>query len=160
MDFPYPRLHFGIRFLVLTGLLASILYLMTINDINSAWLAGFIAVCFLAIVLVSATPLFTSHCITDDGIRLRQGLLFNTLLPFGEIKSVESTETKLWAFGLFPAGDMGRIVFANSNRNLVSIKLKARRRFPMLLLRSGKEIIIDLNNPSEFVKAANDKLQR
>jgi hypothetical protein len=160
MNFPYPRLHFGIRALMFFGILAIVLFLLAVPDANPAWLWAFGAVGFLAIFLVSVTPMFTHHRVTDSAINLRQGLLFSATFRFGEIEAVERLETGIRAFGMLPLGARGRIILANGNRNLVSIKLKARRRFPMLLWKSGREIIIDLVRPDEFVKAAKEKLQR
>jgi hypothetical protein len=160
MEFPYPRTQFGIRFLAQSTFLAIILYLLAAPSVDSFWPVAFLATCFLAIVLVSVTPLFTHHEIADDGIRLRQGILFSIHIPFGDIEGVDEVHTKMWAFGLLPVGALGRIVLANGNRNLVSIKLKDRRRFPTLLWKSGREIIIDLVNPGGFVRLANEKLQR
>lgn len=159
MNFPYPRLQFGIRTLIFSALLAINIYILAAPAVDALWLAGFVVISFLAIVLVSATPLFTTHEIDDEGIRLRQGLLLDVMLPFEEVESVSELQTKIWTWGMLPLGARGRIVLANGNRNLVSITLKKGRRFPMLLWRSGKEIIIDLVNPSEFVKFANAKLQ-
>lgn len=158
MDFPYPRLQFGIRFCVMTCLLAAMLYLLAIPDTDRAWLAFFGIVFFLAIALTTLTPMTTGHEVSDGGIVLRQGLLFRESIPFRDIRSVQRLETRLWAWGLFPAGSWSRIILASGNRNLVEIKLKEKRRFGMLLWRSSGEIIIDLVNPDEFVKLANEKL--
>lgn len=158
MKFTYPRLHFAIRFFVLLGLLVCILLLMTIPDMNWAWLVIFSAVFFTAITIVTFSPMLTVHEINETEIILRQGLLFTATFTFSAIESIESIQTRLWAFGLFPAGARGRIVLASGNRNLVSVKLKNRKRFGLLLWRSSKEIIIDLERPDEFVKLANEKL--
>jgi hypothetical protein len=151
--------HFGIRFFLLLGILASLLFILGIPDINRIWLAVFGIIFFMAISLVTLSPMMTQHEITGEGIVLRQGLLFWAEFSFGEIEAVELSQARLWALGFFPAGARGRIVLANGNRNLVSIKLKARRRFGMLLLQSASEIIIDLEKPDDFVKHSNEKLK-
>jgi len=157
MKFPYPRLHFGIRFFLLLGMLASLLFILGIPGTDRIWLAVFGLLFFIAISIVTLTPMMTQHEITGEGIILRQGVLFRATFSFGEIESVELSQARLWILGLFPTGARGRIVLANSNRNLVSIKLKTRRRFGMLLLQSANEIIIDLEKPGNFVELANKK---
>jgi hypothetical protein len=102
--------------------------------------------------------MMTRHEITGEGIILRQGLLFTAVFPFEKIESVELSNTRLWAFGLFQAGARDRIVLASGNTNLVEIKLREKRRFSLLLWRSSKEIIIDVEKPGEFVRLANEKL--
>lgn len=158
MKFPYPRLHFGIRFFLLLGMLISLLFVLGIPGTDSIWLAIFCILSFIAISLVTLTPMMTRHEITEESIILRQGLLFKAAFPFEIIESVELSQARLWVLGLFPAGARGRIVLANGNQNLVSIKLKTRRRFEMLLMQSASEIIIDLERPDDFVKLANEKL--
>jgi membrane protein YdbS with pleckstrin-like domain len=158
MKFPYSRFQFGIRFFLLIGILAPLLLVMRGPDIESIWLAVFGIIFFLAISLVTLTPIMTHHEITGEAIILRQGLLFKAVFPFEKIESVESSQTRLWAFGLFQAGGRGRIVLASGNRNIVEIKLKEKRRFGLLLWRSSKEIIIDVNKPEDFVRLAKDKM--
>jgi hypothetical protein len=160
MDFPYPRLHFAIRFFLLIGILVPLLLVMNAPEIDTLWLAGFGMIFFIAISILTLTPMMTPHEITGDAIILKQGLLFTATFPFGEIESVEQSQTRLWAFGLFQAGGRGRIVLASGNRNLVEIKLKEKRRFGLLLWRSSKEIILDVNKPEDFVKLANEMLAR
>jgi hypothetical protein len=158
MDFPYPRLQFGIRFCIMMCLLAAMLFLLARPDIDRTWLAFFGIVFFIATVLTTLTPMATGHEAGDGAIVLRQGLLFRESIPYGDIQSVQRLETRLWAWGLFPAGAWNRIVLASGSRNLVEIKLKEKRRFGMLLWRSSKEIIIDLDRPDDFVKMVTEKL--
>jgi hypothetical protein len=163
MKFPYPRQHFFIRFMALTTMLALAIYMLwtpTLPEMAAIRLAGFGAICFLAIGILTLTPLFTSHEMNDIGIHLRNGLNFNISIRFEDIASVEEIGSRPWTFGLLPSASRGRVILANGNRNLVSIKLSASRRFRSLLGRSFDEIIIDLVNPDEFVKMANKKLQR
>jgi hypothetical protein len=157
MNFPYPRVHFGIRFFLLVGILVPLLMFLKIPGIDDIWLAGFGVFFFIAISLVTLTPIMTQHEINYDGIILRQGLLFKAAFPFGKIESVELSKTRLWRFGLFQAGAWDRIVLASGNRNLVEIKLKEKRRFGLLLWRSSRDIIIDVDKPEDFVNMANQK---
>ncbi len=158
MDFPYPRLQYGIRFCLMMCLLAGILFLLSIPDIDMMWLALFGIVFFAAVALTTLSPMTTVHTVGREGIILKQGLLFALSIPFAEIESVGRLETRLWAFGLIPTGARGRIVLASGIRNLVEIRLRQRKRFGMLLWRSSKEIVIDLNDPDGFVKAAEGGL--
>ena len=157
MKFRYPRVQFLIRFLALSAILAALLFLLMQPGASMLWLLCFCAVFIAAIAAVAVTPMFTCHEISPDGIVLRQGILFSAMFPFSEILDVQRHQAPLWSFGFVPRGVKGRIVLANANRNLVSIKLKERRRFGMLLMRSADEIIIDLEKPDEFVRMASDK---
>lgn len=158
MEFRYPKLQFIVRFFLMMIMLVGLTFLLMIPDAGSVWPAAFAAVFFVAAAVTTLSPIFTSHELTDEGILLRHGLLFRTSFPFSDILAVESFSARLWAFGVMPAGARGRIVLASGNSGLVSVKLKERRRFGMLLLRSSDEIIIDLDRPDEFVKMANEKL--
>ena len=158
MKFRYPRLQFAIRFFLLVGMLIPLLMVLRIPRIDDLWFAGFSVIFFLAISLTTLTPLVTNHEINGEGIIIRQGLLLKEKFAFKDIETVELSQTKLWAFGLFPTGARNRIVLASGNRNLVEIKLREKRRFALLLWRSSKEIIIDLDRPEEFVRLANEKL--
>lgn len=160
MDFPYPRLQYGIRFCLMMGLLAAILYLLSIPDIELMWLALFGLVFFAAIALTTLSPMATVHTVGREELILRQGLLFTLSIQFAEIESVGRLEARLWAFGVIPTGARGRIVLASGIRNLVEIKLRQRKRFGMLLWRSSKEIVIDLNEPEHFLKIVNERLLR
>jgi hypothetical protein len=158
MKFAYPKLQFGIRFLLLLGILALLLFLMWSPDIDTAWLAGFGVVFLIAAALTTLTPMMTHHEITDECIILRQGVLFRTEIPFSQIETVAPSQVRLWALGFFHAGARNRIILATGNRNLVTVKMKARRRFGFLLWRSSREIIIDVEDTQGFVRAANEKL--
>ena len=160
MKFSYPKLQFGIRFLLLVGILAPLLLVMRVPEIDNVWLGVFGIIFFIAISLVTLTPMLTRHEITDEGIILRQGLLFKSAFRFKEIETMELFQPRSWAFSLFQADAKGKIVLASGNRNLVKIKLRNKRRFGLLLWRSSKEIIFDVNKPEDFVKLANEMLAR
>ncbi len=159
MRFPYPRMHFAIRFLTLTAIIAVIAFLVPVPDgVAGGYLLAFWAMCFIGIMIMTVTPLLTAHEMDEIGIHLRNGLVFTISIRFEDVASVEEVGTKPWTFGFVPAG--GKVILANGNRNLVSIKLKSRRRFRSLLGRSFNEIVIDLVSPDEFVKMANLYLKR
>ncbi len=160
MKSPYPRMHFIIRFLALSIILAAIIFIVAIpKGVDRVRLAGAGALAFLGIAIITLSPLFTAHEMDDIGLHLRNGLVFNISIRFDEIASVEEVGHKPWTFGLLPSMSRGRVILANGNHNLVAIKLKSRKRFRSLLARSFDEIIIDLVNPVEFVKQANQRLQ-
>lgn len=157
MVFRYPKLQFIVRFFLLLMMLVGISLLLLIPDTDMAWPAFFIAVFFVATTVTTLSPIFTAHELRAEGMILRHGILFKATFAFSDIQAVERFTTRLWAFGVMPSGARGRIVLASTNSGLVSIKLKERRRFGMLLLRSSDEIIIDLEKPDEFVKMVNEK---
>lgn len=153
-------MQFLIRTLTLSALLVCILlFTLTFSD-ALLWLSLFIFIFLLMIILTNLSPLFTSHEIDDRGIRLRQGILFSTRIPYSEIEKIERRTDPLWRLGLIRSRMRYRIVLASGNGGLVIIRLKTRRRFRSLLFKTGDEIIIDLNRPDEFVRTVKGRLSK
>ncbi|MFO7618754.1 MAG: hypothetical protein R6W91_03765 [Thermoplasmata archaeon] len=161
VKFPYPRQHYIIHFMILTAMLVIAIFLLPAPDgIAGGYFIAFCAMCFISIIVLTITPLFTAHEMNNVGIHLRNGLVFTISIRFEDVSGVEVAGSRPWAFGFIPTASRGRVILANGNRNLVSIKLKRPRRFRSLLGRSFDEIIIDLVSPDDFVKMANEKIQR
>ena len=156
MRFNYPRIMFAIKALAFMAILACILFLMGMAEIDVFWLLGFSVIFIITIFVAYVTPMFTVHEI-DQGIILRQGIIFTLIIPFNSIDCVESFPSGTGPLG--PVSKGGRIVIASTGRNLVMIKLDHKRRFGMLMLRKADEIIIDLTNPDEFIRTANGLLE-
>lgn len=160
VKFAYPRVQFLIRTLTLSALLVCILiFTLTFSDVLF-WLSLFIFIFLLMIILTNLSPLFTEHEVDGQSIRLRQGILFSTQIPFSEVEGIERRAQPLWRLGVLRSRTRGRIVLASGNSGLVIIKLKARRRFRSLLFKNGDEIIIDLRRPDEFVRLVNERLSK
>ena len=158
--FAYPRMQFLVRTLSLTALLVCILlFTLTFAD-TLFWLSVFIVIFLLMIVLTNLTPLFTVHEVGEEGVTLRQGILFSTHIPFSDIETVERRTEPLWRFGIIRSRMRGRIVLASGNGGLVTITLKSRRRFRSLLFRSGSEIVIDLIRPEGFLGLVSERLAK
>ena len=171
MRFAYPKMHFLIRFAAMTAILVLAVYIFLHSSasatetpghasVYSAKIVGAAIIGLVAISAMTLAPLFTSHEMDDIGIHLRNGIEFSISIRFDEIEAVETLETGSWTFGLLPGFRSGRVVLANGSRNLVSIKLKQRKRFRSFLGRSFGEIVVDLMDPDGFVKAANDGILR
>jgi len=156
MKFGYPKTMFIIRAVAMLAILACILFIMNMAGIDHCWLLGFAGIFMAAMLITVVSPLFTWHEIDTDGIRLRQGMILKTCFPFLHIESVETHTMRSGILGLIPT--RRRIVLASGSVGLVRIKLNHRRRFGMLLLRQADEIIIDLEEPGEFVRMANERL--
>ena len=131
---------------------------MEMAEINLAWLLGFALVFFMAVLITTVTPMFTQHKIDGSGILLRQGTIFKASFPFSHVEIVEIYSMKFNIFTL--VSTRNKIILAGGVKGLVRIKLNHKRRFGMLLLRQADEIIIDLEEPEEFVKLANEKLSK
>ncbi len=157
MNFRYPRFTYIIRTAGLLAILACILFLMEMGEINMNWLLGFSLIFFMTVLITTITPIFTRHEIDTDGIILKQGVGFKVSFPFSHIEAVEIYGIRPGIFGL--VSSRSRILLASGNKGLVRIKLNHKRRFGMLLLRRADEIIIDLEKPEEFVKLANEQLK-
>ena len=156
MNFRYPLFTYIVRTAGLLAILACILFLMEMAEINIYWLIGFSLIFFAAIFITTITPIFTKHEINANGILLKQGIFFKASFPFLHIEAVETYGMKPSILGL--VSTRSKIVLASGNKGLVKIKLNHRRRFGWLLLRQADEIIIDLEEPEDFVKMANEHL--
>lgn len=157
MKFAYPHHMFAVKGLAMLAMLACIVYLLGAAGIDMLWLIVFSVVFCIMVFVLFFSPFFTEHEIEGDGIILRQGLIFSISLPFARVERVG--EFKAGTGPLGPVSRRGRIVIASTARNLVTIKLDHKRRFGMLMLRKADEIIIDLNEPDEFIKLANGFLE-
>jgi|GEM_PF-3264373 len=150
--FAYPRTHFIIRSVFLFALLASMMvFTLVFSDIGLLWPSLLLFIFTIFILLTNVSPIFTRHEITDDRIILRNGILFTGSFTIDEIASVTPSQ-RTFRFG--------RIKLASSTSNLVSIKLKSKRRFKSILFRTSDEMIIDLIRPDEFVHLANQRLSQ
>ena len=157
MKFSYPKLMFTIRAIAFLAILACILFIMGMGDINNTWILGFAGIFIMAILIAHVSPIFTQHEVSKEGIRLRHGILFNEIFPYSHIETVEIHASKTGFLG--PISRRHRIVLASGKNRLVRIKLNHKKRFGMLLLRKGDEIIIDLEKPEKFVKFAKEFLE-
>ena len=149
---------FAIKAVVFLAILACILYLMGLAEVSLAWIMGFSFVFCLTVFIAHITPMLTQHEINSNGIILRHGMIFNDSFAFSHIKSVEVHVSSGGFFG--PASKRDNIVLASGSRGLVTVLLNHKKRFGMLLLRRANEIIIDLERPDEFVKLANEYIQK
>ena len=156
MNFHYPRFTYIVRTAGLLAILACIIFLMGMAEINIYWLLGFALIFFIAILITTITPIFTQHEINANGILLKQGMIFKASFTLLHIEAVEIYSLKLSVLDM--VSFRKRIVLASGTKGLVRIKLNHKRRFGMLLLRRADEIIIDLEKPEEFVKLANEHL--
>ena len=147
---------FAIRAVTFLAILACILYLMELAEISMAWLMGFSLIFIVTIIIAYITPMLTKHEINNDGITLRQGLIFNTNFHFHLIDSVEAHTSNIGILG--QTSKRGRIILASGNNGLVIIRLNHKKRFGMLLMRQADEILIDLEKPEEFVKLAKENI--
>ena len=154
MKFSYPKLMFIIRAIALLAILACILFIMSMGDISNTWMLGFAGIFIMAILIAHISPIFTQHEVSNEGIRLRHGILFNDIFPYNHIETVE-----IYAFHtsfLGPLSKRHRIVLATGRNGLIRIKLNHKKRFGMLLLKKGDVIIIDLEKPYDFMKQVNE----
>jgi hypothetical protein len=157
--FNYPKAQFIIRFLAIGTMLSIVVAVLWVPETDRFWPAAFLALGISASFLVALGPALTAHEVGDAGVILRQGPVLRLSLDFCNIESVEPVAMRLWAFWLFPAGaTRGRLVLASGSRNLVSIKLRKKMRFPQLLWRTSDEIIIDLVEPDAFVREVRARL--
>lgn len=147
MKFAYPRLHFIIRTAFLFALLACMMiFTIAFSDIGMFWPVLICILFFIFILITNVSPIFTAHELTENGITLRNGILFSRSFNFNEIMKIERTR---------PSLKFGKIKLASGTAGLVSIKLKSKTRFNSFLFRTSDEIIIDLVRPDEFVRMAN-----
>ena len=117
-----------------------------------------IGIFILAILIAHVSPIFTQHEVSNEGIRLRHGILFNDIFPYNHIETVE-----IYAFHtsfLGPLSKRHRIVLATGRNGLIRIKLNHKKRFGMLLLKKGDVIIIDLEKPYDFMTQVNEHLTK
>jgi hypothetical protein len=152
MKFAYPRLHYIIRTVFLFALLASLMvFTLAYSDIGLLWPALIFILFLIFILITNVSPLFTTHELTENGVTLRNGVLFGRTFRFEQIARIERTR---------PSFRFGRIKLASGNAGLVTIKLKSRTRFNTFLFRTSDEILIDLVRPDEFVRLANQRLSQ
>lgn len=134
-----------------------VLLLLQAMYIDPVYVLFFIALLVAFIILFGISPLFTDHWVTLSRLILRQGIYFKASIPYDNIRSVDETDEMAKVgvkFYLF-----GRKVFVTTSRNgLVSIKLKRPMRFTLILGKLADEVIVNVDNPREFVSSLKERI--
>lgn len=158
IDFNYSLTLFKMRCLFLSIFFIGVLFFLVLNA-TLLWLIIFIVLFILAIILVGISPMLTKHSINVNHLNLRQGLLFNAKIPWTKIESIDVVEFESWRYGVSASLFKARIFIATRKFNLISIKMRQKKRFKSVLWKLADEIIIDVNEPDMFISEAMKYLE-
>jgi len=109
--------------------------------------------------LALAAPFFTAHEVRAGDVALRQGVLFNARIPYGEIEDVGYGTRRPIGLGVRWYPDALFVITWPAN--LVEIRLKRRhffRLFWIIPLPPVKTIAVNVDEPDRFIAALRDRL--
>ena len=155
--FSYGHLLFYMRMGYISVFFISAL-LILVPGSSIAYMAAFICLYMVCLVVFGITPLMTRHEVGYGGMILRQGILFKIEIPWEAIEGVEKLDALSMGYGVTASIMKPRISLATIRNNLVLIRLKRARRFISVLWKQADEIIIDVNMPDTFIERAEEHL--
>ncbi len=156
-EYGYGRGYFVQRFVLFAILVGfAIAFLVTFTLTPWTWAVGigvFLSVC---LVIWGASPLLTSHTLSRGLLTLRQGWLFRAYVPVKAIASAAPYDGDA-PLGLHGSIGLRRLYVTGSKFGLVSIRLKAPRRFWAVLGATADEIVFDVESRDAFLAALRER---
>jgi len=152
-DFPYGRSFFYLRAVLLIALFSALLLFLGLQTVTPPFWLGLLAAILLAYLgIVGLSPLLTHHTLLRSRLILRQGWYFRAVVPFSDVERVGPWDGEP-KYGL-RIGLLGRTLFVvGSKEGLVSVRLRAPRRFPGALFLAAREIVFDVGDRDAFLAA-------
>jgi len=116
------------------------------------WLAVFVALFVLFIVIWGISPLLTSHWLTTTRLILRQGWYFRGTFTLREIESMTKLDEDA-PLGLRAQIMRRRLYVTGSKVGLLRLKLRRARRFWAVLGAEADVIVFDVESPDTFLES-------
>jgi hypothetical protein len=123
----------------------------------AAWLAGFVVLFVLFIVIWGISPLLTNHWLTTTRLILRQGWYFRGTFTLREIESVAKLDGDA-PLGLRAQITTRRLYVTGSKVGLLMLKLRGPRRFWAVLGAEAEEIVFDVDSPDAFLESFGGRM--
>jgi hypothetical protein len=152
LEFGYNRLRlWRSLFLGLALSFGAFLLLFGLMSINIYWSIGVWGLFTLFALVSLASPLMTSHVLTEDAFYVRYGYVLRATIKLDNISSIELTERRPLMEGVSFSVLGGALYVTTEPHNLVAIHLKERRRFAAALWKSADTIILNVSEPARLV---------
>lgn len=158
LAFEYGHSFFRLRALMLAALFVAVLVFFAFQTQTPAVWLGILAATFLSyLVIVGLSPLLTRHQLTRSRIILRQGWYFRAILPFAEVETVSPWDGEP-KYGLRLSLARRSLFVVGSGRDLVSVRLREWRRFPLVLFLKAREVVFDVDDRDAFLAAVEARV--
>jgi hypothetical protein len=152
------KMFYFTTILLFLSLILTLFVMLVIVPVDITWIS-IITILFISILLVfGISPLLTKHQIAEDKIILKQGLYFKAVVPLGNIRDVKSTDINA-KIGIKFSLTKPILYVTTSKINLISIKLKKRKRFGYAWWKRADEIIFNVDDPKGFIKLVEEKME-
>ena len=154
--FAYHPTFFILKSFQYAMYMIAVLFLLLLFQAPFLWLAGFMALFFVLLLVFGMSPLFTAHELTARRLIVRQGWYFQLSIPLRTIKEVHPLDHG--RAGLKSAFGRPAIYVTSAESGLVQIKLKKPVRLALLLGKSVDEVIINVNERERLLEMMGERL--
>jgi len=159
----YPKHWFVLGLTVYVPVVA-VLAFLSYTTVETFWRGFWIVSCAAIGVLFFVflvPPLFTSHLAGDKGLRLRMGLLVNTVVPYAWVRDVREAHVSRGGMsvgiGVKYAGRMGTLFVTSSFRDLVALRLDGNRRVGGSWRPPVSQIVLSVSDRDEFMRLVRER---
>jgi len=157
-SFRYGRSFFFLRALLLLVLFSFALAFLGIQTVTPGPWVALIAVLFvLHLAVVGLSPVLTNHELLRSRVILRQGWYFKAIIPLDHAESIGPWDGEA-KYGLRLSLGRRTLFVVGSGQNLVSIRLRAPRRFSQVLFLQAREIVFDVDDRDRFLAAVEERV--
>lgn len=154
---PYARSFFYQRTVGLLAVFLLVLLLLALQtQTPPVWFALIVGVLIAYLLVVGVSPMLTTHTLTRSRIILRQGWYFRSIIPLSEVEAIRPYDADpKYGLRLSPARSLLFVV--GGGQNLVSLRLKAPKRFPQVLFMTAREIVFDVDDREAFLATVAER---
>ena len=156
-SFAYSKKSLSLDFLISAIAAVSFLALLSITaklDVLSIAVGS--TVVAIALVVLGASPLFTTHDIKGDRLVLRQGWYFKAEIPLRNIERIGIVERGPLRTGVFFRLFQSTLFVTSKRYDLITLELKEKQRFGWALGKKADKIIFDVLEPDRFLRTVEE----
>jgi len=161
IDYPKHWFVIGLTgYVPVVGVLAFLAY----GTVETFWRGFWVASCAaigILFFLFLVPPLFTAHLAGDKGLRLRMGLLLNTVVPYAWIQDVRETHVSRGGIsvgiGVKYAGRMGTLFVTSSFSDLVALRLNGDHRLGGNLRPPVSQVVLSVSDKDAFMRLVRER---
>ncbi len=160
LSFEYGRSVVAIRVFFLVVLLVIIAVSVALSPSFSPIYTAALGAVFAGYFVVFAlSPLLVQHWVTRSRIILRQGWYFRAVIPFADIESVQPADEagRRPPLGIVRPFGQQTLFVTGGRMNLVSLRLRAPRRFWQSFGLYSGEIVFDVVDRPRFLAALEER---
>jgi len=133
------------------------LAILVLISAEAVYIAAFMALEGVVLVVMGVSPLLTSHEVGDGMLVLRQGWYFRAEMPLNDIMSVARVERGPTRTGVFFRLLDATLYVTSRRDDLIEVRLRSKRPFGWALGKRADRVVFDAENASAMVQAIRDE---